>query len=174
MSSFVVQVISCKPSGESFPLQYLEVATGRPPATAPKPLPRFVVSIEENVAFENSQGSQRPKALFDHLPCQATTSILGQDRQVIQITTPTIVTAKDGSYQPRTVSGDQVQARIPIQVGPKLIGSVGLVQPHAACLAPKRKHGLQIAGRHGRYGNVPTIILVHDKSFWHLATNSIP
>jgi hypothetical protein len=171
MSSFVVQVISCKPSGESFPLQYLEVATGRPTAAVPKLLSRFVVSIEENVAFENAQGCQRPKAHFDHLPSQATTSILGQDSQVIQITTPTIVAAKDGSYQPRAVSGDQAEARIPIQVRPKLIGSIGLVQPHTACLAPKSKHCIQIVGRHGGYGNVHPIILVHDKPYRLMGRN---
>ncbi len=40
--------------GLSLPLQYLEVAVSHPTAMAPKPLPYFIVSIKENVAFENA------------------------------------------------------------------------------------------------------------------------
>ena len=94
------------------------------------------------------------KARFDHLPPQATASILRQDSQVMQITPPPIVAAEHGTDQPRAISGDQAEAWIPIQEGPKLLWGVGFVQSHPFRLAPQIEHGFEIAGCHGRKHNV--------------------
>ena len=102
-----------------------------PATVVPELLPRLVVSIQENIALENPQCCQGCKARFDHLPPQTTASMLGHHGQMMQIATPSIVTAKHGTDQSWAISGNQAEARILIQEGPKVIWGVGFVQPHA-------------------------------------------
>jgi hypothetical protein len=134
----------------SVPLQDDEVGACRPAASPPEPLSRLIVSIKENVAFENAQGSERRQARFDHLPSHTTSTILRQDSQMMQIATPSVVAAKHRAYQLYAVSGNQAKARISIQKGSKLAGIVRFIQPNPFRCAPKTKHGFELAICHAR------------------------
>ena len=140
------------------PLQYLEITACRPAALPPKPLCRLVVRIEENAAPENPHRSQRCKAPLDHLTPQTTASILRQDRQVMQIATPSFMAAEHGTNQTWAISGNQTEPRISVQEGPKLFLGVGFVQSHPFHPAPQIEHGFEIAGCHGRECDIHPII----------------
>jgi hypothetical protein len=116
----------------------------------PKLLAQFITGKKKDVALQDADVFQRCKARLDHLTAEATLSVFGPDRQMIQITSSAVVTAKNRSDDLFAISNNQTEAGISFEIRSQLLERIHFVQADAIRLGPQRKNCIEVVFCHWR------------------------
>jgi len=109
-----------------------EVFAHGPAFTQPEGAAGGVVGVEENIALLNAEPAKAGERFVDERATEATPTVRGSNRQMVQVAAPTVVPTEDGADDDAGgVSGDKAQAGIANEEGGDSLPRIGFVETDA-------------------------------------------
>ncbi len=107
-----------------------------------------VGGVEENAAFLDTVPAEARERFVDQPAAEAPPAVRGNDGQVVEISAPAVMPAKDGADDAAVfVQRDEAQAGIAHQKGGDRLPRIGFIQTDAGAGAPQRDDGVIVGGR---------------------------
>ena len=108
----------------------------RPPRSTPKRNTILIVVEDEDMTLLNARTLQSTEAMIHELATNRTTTRLRMHRQMMDVTTPAIMAAKNRADHRPTGRRDETHSRIPAQVGLDARWRICLAQTDTLALLP--------------------------------------